>query len=91
MNHAERMNACFRACEGISDEVLSDTEYCIKNELDNLDEQISKRLKVEKQRDELLELIKRHLCDNPESKSLYCQCDLCKETRDVINKIEANK
>ncbi len=51
MNHAERMNACFRACEGIEDEVLEDRQYRIKPELDSIDKIIESSGKIIQQRD----------------------------------------
>lgn len=48
MTHAERMNASFRACEGLEDAVLEDRNYNIKAELDTLDDQIMLRLVAER-------------------------------------------
>ena len=59
MNHAERMNACFRACAGMSDTILSDPEYSITAEIDSLDDQINGRLKAEAERDEMLAALTR--------------------------------
>lgn len=39
---------------------------------------------VTKQRDEAIELLKRHLCDNPKGSDQYCFCELCKDTRAFI-------
>lgn len=49
MNHVERMNATFRACEGIEDAILEDRKYRIKDELDSLDDQIMLRLVAERE------------------------------------------
>ena len=47
MTHEERMNASFRACEGLEDAVLEDRNCNIKSELDTLDDQIMLRLVAE--------------------------------------------
>lgn len=46
MTHAERMNASFRACEGLEDAILEDRNCNIKAELDTLDDQITLRLET---------------------------------------------
>ncbi len=48
MTHAERMNASFRACEGLEDAILEDRNCNIKSELDTLDDQIMLRLVAER-------------------------------------------
>lgn len=48
---ATRMLLCVNACEGLSNEILSDPNCSIKVELETLDQQIAKRLGAERQRD----------------------------------------
>lgn len=49
--NTRRIVACVNACEGLSTEMLSTPGYRIKDELDNLDEQIAMRLKAEQKLD----------------------------------------
>jgi len=89
--NARRIVACVNACAGLSIEGLESPLFVLTDVARDIQYLSFRYGKALEQRDELLELIKRHLCDNPEAKSLYCQCDLCKETRILISKIEANK
>ena len=43
------------------------------------------------QRDQSIDLLRRHLCDNPKGSHQYCFCELCKDTRDFIKRVEDGK